>query len=120
MNLIRNINFDDEEEREKTVNLIEDELDRADNEELRLKVVLIKNFLRKVVPSMTNADSVDDTFSDFEQEERIKEIALFAKEFNISQEKLQHFIEEYELVQVFSLLFFPLVHPHFLLYPQFF
>jgi type I restriction enzyme R subunit len=96
MNLIRNINFDDEEEREKTVKLIEEELDRADNEELRLKVDLIKNFLRKVVPTMTNKDSVDDTFNEFEQEERLKEIESFAKEINVPQESLQSFIEEYE------------------------
>ncbi|SCN19220.1 Type I site-specific deoxyribonuclease, HsdR family [Bacillus toyonensis] len=96
MNLIRNINFDDEEEREKTIKTIEDELNRADNEELRLKVDLIKSFLRKVVPTMTSADSVDDTYNEFEQEERLKEIEVFAKEFNVSKEMLQSFIEEYE------------------------
>ncbi|WP_412839030.1 type I restriction endonuclease subunit R [Bacillus paranthracis] len=96
MNLIRNINFDDEEEREKTIKTIEDELNRADNEELRLKVDLIKSFLRKVVPTMTSADSVDDTYNEFEQEERVKEIEVFAKEFNVSKEMLQSFIEEYE------------------------
>ncbi|MRG86704.1 type I restriction endonuclease subunit R [Salinibacillus xinjiangensis] len=96
MNLIRNINFDDEEEREKTVDLIEKELDRADNEELRLKVGLIKNFLHKVVPTMSNQDSVDDAYYEFEQQERLKEIETFAKAFDIPQEQLQSFIEEYE------------------------
>lgn len=96
MNLIRNINFDDEEEREKTVKLIEEELNRADNEELRLKVDLIKNFLRKVVPTMTKSDNVDDTFNEFEQEERSREIKVFAKEFDLAEDKLQSFIEEYE------------------------
>ncbi|MDC3424555.1 type I restriction endonuclease subunit R [Aquibacillus sp. 3ASR75-11] len=96
MNLIRNINFDDEEEREKSVRKIEEELDRADNEELRLKVDLIKNFLRKVVPTMTNKDSVDDSYNKFEQEERSKEIEKASEEFNIAEEKLQYFIEEYE------------------------
>jgi len=96
MNLIRNINFDDEEEREKTTKMIEDELSRADNEELRLKVDLIKTFLRKVVPTMTNADSVDDVYNEFEQKERLKEIEVFAKEFNVPEESLQSFVEEYE------------------------
>ena len=80
----------------KTIKTIEDELNRADNEELRLKVDLIKSFLRKVVPTMTSADSVDDTYNEFEQEERVKEIEVFAKEFNVSKEMLQSFIEEYE------------------------
>lgn len=45
---------------------------------------------------MTSADSVDDTYNEFEQEERVKEIEVFAKEFNVSKEMLQSFIEEYE------------------------
>jgi type I restriction enzyme, R subunit len=96
MNLIRNINFDDEDEKNKTVKLIEDELNRADNEELRLKVTLIKNFLHKVVPTLTNQDSVDDTYNEFEQQERLKEIQGFANEIGLTEEELKSFIEEYE------------------------
>lgn len=96
MNIIRSINFDDEEEREQAVKKINEELNRADNEELRLKMDLIKNFLTKVAPTMTNADSVDDTFNEFEQQERAKEIEKFAEEAGIESEKLQAYVEEYE------------------------
>ncbi|WP_088103123.1 type I restriction endonuclease subunit R [Halalkalibacter urbisdiaboli] len=96
MNLIRNINFDDAEEREKTVKLIEEELNRADNEELRLKVDLIKSFLQNVVPTLTNEDSVDDTFNEYERQQRNKEIEQFAYEVNVPKETVQEFIEEYE------------------------
>jgi type I restriction enzyme, R subunit len=96
MNLIRNINFDDETERDEAVRKINSELNRADNEELRLKVDLIKNFLTQVVPTLTNADSVDDTFNEFEQHERVREMELFAEEMGVPKDKLQGFIEEYE------------------------
>ncbi|PLT33638.1 type I restriction endonuclease subunit R [Bacillus sp. V5-8f] len=96
MNLIRNINFDDEAERDEAVRKINSELNRADNEELRLKVDLIKNFLAQVVPTLTNADSVDDTFNDFEQQERMREMESFAEEVGVPKDKLQGFIEEYE------------------------
>lgn len=96
MNLIRNINFDDKDERDKSIKEIERELDRADNEELRLKVDLIKEFLQKVVPTLSNADSVDDTYHQFEDEKRSEEIRAFAKEINVPEEELQSFIEEYE------------------------
>jgi type I restriction enzyme, R subunit len=96
MNLIRSINFDDEAERDQTVRKINEELDRADNEKLRLKVDLIKSFLNKVVPTMTNHDSVDETFNEFEQEERQKEIEAFAEEAGLEKAQLQSFIEEYE------------------------
>lgn len=96
MNLIRNINFDDKEERDKSIKEIENELDRADNEELRLKVDLIKEFLRKVVPNLTSADSVDDTYNKFEDEKRSEEIQSFAKEINVPEDELKSFVEEYE------------------------
>ncbi|MED1745748.1 type I restriction endonuclease subunit R [Brevibacillus borstelensis] len=96
MNLIKNIDFDNEEERKKSVKDIEDEINRADNEELRLKANLLKAFLQKVVPTLTNADSVDDSYNDFEQAERMKEIEMFAEEVGLPLEEVQSFVEEYE------------------------
>lgn len=96
MNLIRNIDFDNQEERDKSIKDIEGEIDRADNEQLRLKANLLKEFLRKVVPTLTNADSVDDNYNAFEQEERMKEIEAFAGEVGLSPEAIQSFVQEYE------------------------
>ncbi|WP_419885725.1 type I restriction endonuclease subunit R [Paenibacillus sp. B-A-8] len=96
MNLIKNIDFENEEQRNKSVKDIEDEINRADSEELRLKAKLLKDFLQKVVPTLTNADSVDDTYNAFELEERMKEIELFADEVGLPSEEVQSFIQEYE------------------------
>ncbi|CAM3466595.1 MULTISPECIES: type I restriction endonuclease subunit R [Paenibacillus] len=96
MNLIRNIDFDNQDARDKSIKDIEDEIDRADNEQLRLKANLLKEFLRKVVPTLTNADSVDDNYNAFEQEERMKEIEAFAGEVGLSPELIQSFVQEYE------------------------
>ncbi|ASA25665.1 type I restriction endonuclease subunit R [Paenibacillus donghaensis] len=96
MNLIKNIDFNNEDERNKLVKHIQDEIDRADNEELRLKARLLKEFLDKVVPTLSSADSVDDSYNTFEQEERGKEIQTFAGEVGLSVEDIQSFVEEYE------------------------
>ena len=96
MNLIRNINFDDPKERAKGVKQVEEELNRADNEELRLKVNLLKEFLHKVVPTLTNEHNVDDVYNDFEQQQREEEITIFANENALPKDVLQSFIEEYE------------------------
>lgn len=96
MNLIRNIDFDNQGERDRSIKDIEDEIDRADNEQLRLKANLLKDFLRKVVPTLTNADSVDDTYNAFEQEERMKEIEAFADEVGLPPNLIQSFVQEYE------------------------
>jgi len=96
MNLIRNMNFDDKEEREKMIKLIENEIDRADNEELRLKANLLKEFLHKVAPTLSNQDSVDEIYNDFEQQEREKEVESFAEEVGFQYDFLGSLIEEYE------------------------
>lgn len=96
MNLIKDIDFNDAEDVQKKVKFIEDELDRVDNEELRLKVDLIKGFLQRVVPTLTNEDSIDETYNAYEEEEREKEIQVFAEEVALNTEFLKTYIQEYE------------------------
>lgn len=96
MNLIKDINFDDTEQKEKDIKYIIKELDRADNEELRLKVDLIKSFLSKVVPEMTSDSSVDDEFAKHEEQVRKQEITEFAERINLGVETVEKHIKEYE------------------------
>lgn len=96
MNLIRDLDFNDKEELEKKIRFIEEEVDRADNPELRLKVDLIKGFLKRVVPDLTNADSVDDAYNHYEEEVREEEIQAFSEEIGFPEENLKHHLEEYE------------------------
>lgn len=72
MNLIRSIEFGDREQREKDINHILSELDRADNPELRKKVDLIKSFLKEVVPDLSEGSQVDEAYGDFEDAKGIK------------------------------------------------
>lgn len=96
MNLLKDIDFNDAEDVKKKVKFIEEELDRADNEELRLKVDLVKGFLQRVVPTLTNEDSIDDTYNTYEEEEREKEIEIFSEEVALKKELLKTYIQEYE------------------------
>ena len=52
MNLIRDIDLSDKEKQARDIKNVITELDRADNEDLRLKVDLLKEFLNKVVPKL--------------------------------------------------------------------
>ena len=65
LNLIRNIDFDTEEKVKKDVEKIKRLLDKADNDNLRLKADLIREFLDKVVPKATKDQSMDELFNDF-------------------------------------------------------
>ena len=96
MELIRNIDLSDKKKRDKDVHNIKQQLDRADNEELRLKVDLIKNFLDKVIPDLKPEESIDDAYSYFEEDTRKKEIKEFSYKVGVSEDVIYEHISEYE------------------------
>ncbi|MFZ7120300.1 MAG: type I restriction endonuclease subunit R [Eubacteriaceae bacterium] len=96
MNLIRDIDLSNKEKREKDVKHIMKELDRADNEELRLKVDLLKSFLEKVVPNLSPEDSIDDAYTQYENAQRKEEIQQFAYEIGIEEDMVKEYVSEYE------------------------
>ncbi|WP_210471670.1 type I restriction endonuclease subunit R [Sporosarcina sp. 6E9] len=96
MNLIRDIDLDNEEELKEKIRFIEEEIERADSPELRLKVDLIKGFLQKVVPGLTNEDSIDDAYNKYEEQAREEEINQFATGMGLPSSDLKEYIEEYE------------------------
>ncbi|APC81994.1 TPA: type I restriction endonuclease subunit R [Clostridium botulinum] len=96
MNLIRNIDFSDKENKEKDIKHIIKELDRADSEHLRLKVDLLKSFLQEVVPNLTEEDSIDDAYRNFQDIKRNEEIKAFSEQAAVKEEKIKDYISEYE------------------------
>ncbi|MBC5626607.1 type I restriction endonuclease subunit R [Clostridium sp. NSJ-49] len=96
LNLLRNINFDTEEKIKRDVEKIRKLLDKTDNENLRLKSDLIREFLDKVVPKMSKDDSVDELFNDFLEEKRLEEIINISKEVQVDAENIKGFLTEYE------------------------
>ena len=96
MNLIRDIDFSNEEKRDMDIKNIITELDRADNMDLRLKVDLLKEFLEKVVPTLGENSDIDLEYSKFEAHRRIQEVSYFAEEVGLSQDFISDSISEYE------------------------
>src|SRR5699024_3891412 len=96
MNLIREIDLENEDKREEDIKYIVEELDRADNIELRNKVELIKEFLDKVVPKLSSKDSIDNAFIEFEEERKEKAIDDFALGNRLPKGQVNNLIQEYE------------------------
>ena len=96
LNLIRNINLEDEDERDKNVATIHRLLDQADNEDLRLKADLIRKFLDKVVPVLDKETNLDEAYNEFEEEEREGEIYDFAQNVELEPTVVNEFLAEYE------------------------
>lgn len=96
MNLIRDIDFSDEEKRKADIEKIKRLLDSADNENLRLKADLIRAFLDEVVPKANKDSSMDELFNEFVEEKRVYEITEFAENIDIVKETMKDYITEYE------------------------
>ncbi len=102
MNLIRQIDLSDTKQRDQDIKEIMAELDRADNEELRLKVDLLKTFLNKVIPTLSPEDSIDEAYYAFEEQSRQEEVKYFAEEVNLNEETIQEFVAEYQYAGILN------------------
>ncbi|PRC95420.1 restriction endonuclease subunit R [Bacillus cereus] len=96
MNLIANLTLDDEKARNNEIRLIKEELDHASDTKLRLKVDLIKTFLDKVVPQLSDKDSILDAYANYEEEMSEEEIVSFANEVGIEDNVLKEQLATYE------------------------
>lgn len=96
LDLISQINLEDKTAQRKDRNEIHKLLDKADDEKLRLKSDLIREFLDEVVPSLQKDADINEMYYRFEEEKKDEEIEEFAsaKEFDI--EELKRLLSEYE------------------------
>ena len=96
MNLLRNIDFTNKEQKKKDIQHIFDELDRSDSPDLKRKIDLIRAFIGDVIPKMQDGDSVDEAYAEFEDKARAREIEAFALLNGIDIAVLKQAISEFE------------------------
>ena len=101
LNLIRNVDLTDEEQKQKDIADIESKLVNITDDELFLKADLIKSFLKSILPALKEEDSIDEALDKHMNKERQKEIKKFATDNNINLETLETIINEYEYSGIF-------------------
>lgn len=101
LNLIRNVDLTNEEQKRKDIKDIESKLTNVTDDELFLKLDLIKRFLANVLPVLKPEDSIDDALNNHMNKERQEEIENFAKDNEINLEVLQAVIDEFEYSGIF-------------------
>ncbi len=101
LNLIRNVDLADEEQKKKDIADIQSKLVNITDDELFLKADLIKSFLTSILPTLKEDDSIDEALDNHMNAERQKEIEKFATENNIDFETLETIINEYEYSGIF-------------------
>ena len=101
LNLIRNVDLSDEEQKKKDIADIQSKLVNITDDELFLKADLIKSFLTSILPTLKEDDSIDEALDNHMNTERQKEIEKFATENNIDLETLETIINEFEYSGIF-------------------
>lgn len=101
INLIRNVDLSNEEQKKKDIENIENKLVNITDDELFLKADLIRGFLTSVLPALKDEDSIDEALTNHMNKERLKEIEKFANDNNINFDVLMSIINEYEYSEIF-------------------
>ncbi|WP_271398997.1 type I restriction endonuclease subunit R [Salinicoccus roseus] len=94
--LIENIELKDKKQQAEEKRQIKLLLEQTDDQQLRNKAELIREFLDKVVPHLEKNDKVREIYLNFEEERKLEEINRFSEEMNYPKSKLQKLISEYE------------------------
>ena len=101
LNLIRNVDLTNEEQKKKDIENIENKLVNITDDELFLKADLIKSFLKSILPTLKEDDSIDEALGNHMNAEREKEIEKFSEDNNINLDNLKEIIDEYEYSGIF-------------------
>lgn len=101
LNLIRSIDLVDKAQQKKDIDNIESKLVNVTDEELYMKIELIKRFLNNVIPTLKENDSIDDAYNNHMNKERELEIQKFSEENNIKLEIMKEIVSEYEYSGIF-------------------
>lgn len=96
LDLLNQIDLSDTEQQEKDIKEIRKVLDKADDDQLRLKSDLIRTFLDKVVPNLNEGDSIDDAYYNYESKVKVGELEQFSEETDYPLELLESLVKEFE------------------------
>ncbi len=102
INLMKNIDLSNKKQQEDDIKNIHKELNRATDPELRRKIELIKAFLADVIPEINPETDVVEAYSDYENEERNKEINEFIENNSLNSDAFKEAISEYEFSEKFA------------------
>lgn len=96
LDLLNQIDLSDTEQQEKDIKEIRKVLDKADDDQLRLKSDLIRTFLDKVVPNLNEGDSIGDAYYNYESKVKVGELEQFSEETDYPLELLKSLVKEFE------------------------
>jgi type I restriction enzyme R subunit len=100
LNLLANINYDNEIQKQVDVDKVRKVLDQNDTEELHSKIELLRKFIDKVVPSMKNEDVVEEKYEEFINKEKEEIIYKMGDNLDIEAFVIKEMVSEYQFTSV--------------------
>lgn len=95
LNLLKDINRKDKAEMEKSIDLILREIERSDNEKLRYKQDIMKQFVKTKFFELDPDADIEIAFEEYEKEVLQKAVEEFAQEHNIDVQLVLELMNEY-------------------------
>lgn len=96
LDLLNDIDLTDKEQTQIARNQIKRLLDNADDEKLRLKADLIREFLDSVIPHLEEGTAIEDAYYQFEEKVKEEDIQGFAEQESYPIDLLKQLMDEYE------------------------
>ena len=96
MDLVRQIDLKDKVEQQRNREQIRHILDTADDPKLRLKRDLIKEFMDKIIPDLSEDEDLDEAYITFENAKKEEEFNKFANQKVVNEDMLKNITSEFE------------------------
>lgn len=100
INLLKNVNFENDIQKEMDLDRVKKILDQNDTEALHSKIELLRKFIDRVVPSLTTVDNVEEKYEEFVDQEKEHIIYEMSKHLNIESKIIKEMISDYQFTNV--------------------
>jgi len=103
LNLLKEVNRKDENEKKRSIDLILREIERSDNDRLRAKQEMLKRFVTEKFFYLSPDDDIVKAYEEFEIQQQHMDIELFAEETGLDVGIIKYFMSEYQFKHVIIL-----------------
>ena len=100
INLLKNVNFENEIQKQVDIDRVKKVLDQNDTEALHSKIELLRKFIDRVIPSMTSSDNVEEKYEEFVEQEKEHVIFEMSNNLDIGTIVIKEMISEYQFTSV--------------------
>ncbi len=100
LNLLKNVNYENDIQKQVDIQKVRKVLDQNDTEALHSKIELLRKFIDRIVPSITNYDNVEEKYEEFVEKEKEHVIFEMSNNLEIGAMIIKEMISEYQFTSV--------------------